>query len=146
VRHNQKRTRAGKVRFSTEKTNRPTRPSRNATPLMFAGLFLLSLVILTWRGRLPAIIGGVYLVASVVTYFAYAWDKSAARNNRWRTQESTLHGLALLGGWPGAALAQHVLRHKSVKAAFRTAFWFTVLVNCAALAWLIREVQPPSAR
>lgn len=32
-----------------------------------------------------------------------------------RTQESTLHGLSLLGGWPGALIAQQVLRHKSKK-------------------------------
>jgi hypothetical protein len=33
------------------------------------------------------------------------------------------------GGWPGALLAQQFLRHKSVKAEFRAAFWLTVAVN-----------------
>ncbi|MGD9578618.1 MAG: DUF1294 domain-containing protein, partial [Syntrophorhabdus sp.] len=33
-------------------------------------------------------------------------DKSAARNERWRTQESRLHLFALIGGWPGALVAQ----------------------------------------
>lgn len=39
--------------------------------------------------------------------------------------------MALLGGWPGALLAQQVLRHKSAKAEFRQVFWVTVLLNAA---------------
>jgi uncharacterized membrane protein YsdA (DUF1294 family) len=73
---------------------------------------------------------------SVLAFAVYAWDKSAARSGAWRTEENTLHTLALLGGWPGALIAQQVLRHKSRKASFRLAFWVTVAVNCAALAWL----------
>jgi uncharacterized membrane protein YsdA (DUF1294 family) len=54
----------------------------------------------------------------------------------WRTAENRLHVLALLGGWPGALIAQQVLRHKSRKASFRFTFWVTVVLNCVALAWL----------
>jgi ABC-type lipoprotein export system ATPase subunit len=43
--------------------------------------------------------------------------------------KSTL--LNILGGWPGALVAQQVLRHKSNKASFRSAFWGTVVVNVA---------------
>lgn len=41
-------------------------------------------------------------VASAVTFLVYAWDKTAAEGGHWRTPESTLIGLALAGGWPGA--------------------------------------------
>ncbi|MOA42630.1 hypothetical protein D3C78_1646950 [compost metagenome] len=57
----------------------------------------------------------------------------AALRNRWRTPERTLHWLALLGGWPGAMLAQYWFRHKSTKPAFRRWFWATVLGNGALL-------------
>ena len=40
------------------------------------------------------------------TFFTYALDKSAARQNACRTPERTLHFLALAGGWPGALLAR----------------------------------------
>jgi uncharacterized membrane protein YsdA (DUF1294 family) len=50
--------------------------------------------------------------------------------------EQTLHVFALLGGWPGALVAQRWLRHKSKKASFQVAFWVTVVVNCVALGWL----------
>jgi uncharacterized membrane protein YsdA (DUF1294 family) len=45
--------------------------------------------------------------------------------------------LALAGGWPGALVAQTLLRHKSRKQPFRSVFRATVLLNCAALAWLL---------
>ena len=68
---------------------------------------------------------------------AYALDKSAAQQGAWRTRESTLHLLALCGGWPGALVAQQTLRHKSSKAEFRMVFWATVLLNMAALGFLV---------
>lgn len=76
---------------------------------------------------------------SLVTYALYAMDKSAAQHNQWRIQESTLHLFALLGGWPGALIAQDRLRHKSVKAQFRFVFWITVVLNLVALAWLLQS-------
>ena len=82
----------------------------------------------------------LYLVASLLTFIAYAIDKSAARKGGWRTQESTLHFLSLVGGWPGALVAQQVLRHKSSKQAFRSVFWVTVILNCAAFFWLFTPV------
>jgi len=71
----------------------------------------------------------VYLVVSAATFLAYAADKSAARRHARRTPESTLHLLALAGGWPGALVAQQLLRHKTAKLRFRIMFWATVLLN-----------------
>ena len=79
----------------------------------------------------------VYLCMSALTYAAYARDKSAARRSRRRTPEKTLHLMALLGGWPGALLAQRRLRHKSSKTSFLVTFWLTVVVNLALLAWAV---------
>lgn len=81
----------------------------------------------------------VYAIASVITFLAYAQDKHAAQHNRWRTKENTLHSLALVGGWPGALLAQKLLRHKSSKASFQRVFWATVVVNVVAVGWLVRS-------
>ncbi|MBY0466151.1 MAG: DUF1294 domain-containing protein [Burkholderiales bacterium] len=39
--------------------------------------------------------------------------------------------LSLVGGRPGALVAQQVLRHKLNKASFRAVFWATGLVNVA---------------
>ncbi len=81
----------------------------------------------------PLLLAGLgYGLMSLITYAVYAADKAAARRKRRRVTGRTLHLLALLGGWPGALLAQQFLRHKSTKASFRSAFWGTVLLNVGA--------------
>jgi len=100
-----------------------------ATTLVVLPAFFIVFLVVAALWRPPAWVAGLYLVASVVSFLAYAVDKSAARGGGRRTPEGTLHGLALLGGWPGALLAQQVLRHKSSKASFRQAFWATVGLN-----------------
>ena len=84
----------------------------------------------------PNWVAGWYAGWSLICFLAYAWDKAAARSDRRRTPEDTLHGLALIGGWPGALVAQQVLRHKSAKTAFRRLFWLTVLLNVVAFVGL----------
>ena len=76
---------------------------------------------------------------SGVAFLMYGADKSAAEQGRWRTSESTLHTIALAGGWPGALVARRVFRHKTTKQPFRTIFWVTVIANCVALAWFVYE-------
>jgi len=98
--------------------------------------FLVFVAGSVFAGKLPLAVLGLYLVASTIAFGAYALDKSAARNNQWRTQESTLHLFALAGGWPGALAAQRLLRHKSRKQSFQVVFWITVALNCGALGWL----------
>lgn len=101
-----------------------------------ASLFLAFVAGSVFVGKLPFAVLGLYLGSSTVAFVVYALDKSAARNDRWRTQESTLHFVSLIGGWPGALAAQRLLRHKSKKASFQVVFWATVGLNCGALGWL----------
>lgn len=85
-----------------------------------------------------------YAAASVLTFMAYALDKSAAIAGRWRTSEKTLHLLALAGGWPGALLAQQWLRHKTAKREFVAIFWLTVTLNAAAcISWQAGVLRLP---
>jgi uncharacterized membrane protein YsdA (DUF1294 family)/cold shock CspA family protein len=71
----------------------------------------------------------VYGALSLICLLAYAFDKSAAIAGRWRSSEQSLLLLGLVGGWPGGLIAQQLLRHKSSKSSFRSAFWFTVVAN-----------------
>lgn len=75
------------------------------------------------------------IVLNLATFIAYWQDKSAAQSGRWRKPESTLQLLALAGGWPGAWLAQQVLRHKTSKRSFLAVFWACVVLHGAALGW-----------
>lgn len=90
-----------------------------------------------WAGRLPMLTLAIALLLNLITFFVYWTDKYAAQKGRWRTAENTLHLFGLLGGWPGAWFAQHILRHKSSKESFRTTYWATAVLHCMVLAgWL----------
>lgn len=104
-----------------------------------AFLLLYLVVHVLWKP--PLLLAMVYALASVFTFIAYAIDKSAATQGNRRTPESTLHLLALAGGWPGALLAQQLLRHKSAKAEFRLTFWATVVLNIAGFVWFCSPVR-----
>ena len=107
-----------------------------ASSILIAMTFLVIVAGSVLMKKLPPTILLIYVALSMITFFIYRADKSAARQGKWRTPESTLHLLALTGGWPGALIAQQTLRHKSKKKTFRVIFWMTVLINCGFLAWL----------
>lgn len=99
-------------------------------------LFLMFVAVSVLLDQLPFAVLALYLVASVVLFLIYAHDKSAAGKGQWRTPESTLHVLSVLGGWPGAFIAQRVRNHKLKKQSFQIVFWATVLLNWIGLVWL----------
>lgn len=105
-------------------------------------LFAAIYVVASLQWRVSLLWAAAYLLVSIVTLFAYTFDKSAAVRGGWRTKESTLLGLGLLCGWPGALIAQQRLRHKSSKRAFRAAFWVTVVMNVAAFLVLNSPYAP----
>jgi len=113
-----------------------TKKKNGVFSIIIAAIFFIIVYISVVTSRIPPLILALYIVVSILTFIMYAVDKSAAKKRMWRTQESTLHLLSLVGGWPGALIAQQTLRHKSKKESFRIEFWLTVLVNCGALAWL----------
>ncbi len=107
-------------------------------PAMAIG-FLLIVGLGVALTALPGVVFGWYVAASAAAFVMYAWDKNSAQRGAWRTMESTLHLVSLVGGWPGAMLAQQLLRHKSSKKEFRAVFWVTVIVNVLVFAWLFTD-------
>ncbi|MDA3935446.1 MAG: DUF1294 domain-containing protein [Actinomycetota bacterium] len=95
---------------------------------------------LTSVGPIRLVLLGVYVAMSSLAFIMYGMDKAAARQGRWRTPEVTLHLVSAFGGWPGALVAQRVFRHKTRKQPFRMMFWFTVIINCIALVWLVANL------
>ncbi|MCF5709522.1 DUF1294 domain-containing protein [Pseudomonas syringae] len=92
---------------------------------------------LLWIGNglmIPAIVLGVM---SLLAFVLYRHDKLQAGQGGQRTPENVLHAVELLGGWPGALLAQQVFRHKTRKVSFQVVFWLIVLVHQALwIDWL----------
>ena len=115
-------------------------------PALVVALAYLALVAgLVVEDRLAPWVLGVVAALSVITYGTYVADKKAAQAGRWRVDESTLHVLAVAGGWPGALVARHHVRHKTRKQPFRTIFWMTVLVNVAVIGVLAARGSLPTS-
>ncbi len=127
---------AKNIRFAGE-TSSNTPNKLSSLSVYFTITFCIFLALSVVLGLLPYAIGVLYLTLSIVTFFMYAKDKSAARNESWRIKEKTLHLLGLIGGWPGALLAQKTFRHKSKKQEFQNTFWVTVVANIFILSWLL---------
>jgi uncharacterized membrane protein YsdA (DUF1294 family)/cold shock CspA family protein len=130
------RARAENVAFAGDGSAITVSLGGRTVSLTVATLFLSFVAASVYAGKLALPVLVLYLAASAVAFVAYLIDKSAARGNRWRTREGTLHLFGLIGGWPGALLAQNFLRHKSKKWSFQVVFWVTVALNCGALGWL----------
>lgn len=129
------RLNARDIRHAGQRIAAPRSPSR--LPRAALGIAaLIAVAALATLGVLPRILAGIVFAASGLAYLAYRLDKSAAQDDRRRTPEATLHLLGLAGGWPGALIAQQQFRHKTAKRSFQLAFWITVALNIAALAWL----------
>ena len=111
----QGRPRASDATLPGDRVKVKDKKSGGAGAVIAAGLFLVVVGVSVAVTELPFWILGLYLAASAFTFIMYAIDKSAAKDGRWRTPESTLHWLSLIGGWPGGLVAQQVLRHKSNK-------------------------------
>lgn len=61
---------------------------------------------------------GYLLLINLIAFFAYGWDKRAAKAGRRRIPEKTLLGLAAVGGAIGALLGMKAFHHKTKKKAF----------------------------
>ena len=71
----------------------------------------------------------LYICMSLLSILQYWRDKQNAQTGQWRTPEKQLHAVELLGGWPGALLAQQLLRNKTQKTSYQAVFWLIVLAH-----------------
>jgi uncharacterized membrane protein YsdA (DUF1294 family) len=109
--------------------------------------FIGALGVAAFYGLIPSAVPFVYLALSVATFATYAWDKWRAKRGADRTAEATLHLLEMLGGWPGALVAQQWLRHKSRKTSYQVRFWIIVACHVGLWAWLgFAKLETANAR
>ena len=125
------------ARPTSRPSSRPSsRRSSRAARYLPIVLFVIGYLVVNALWPIPLWVAGIYLATSLICFLVYAADKSAATAKRWRVSEATLLLWGVVGGWPGAIVAQQTLRHKTQKASFRSVFWFTVIVNLIVFAVL----------
>lgn len=65
----------------------------------------------------------IYLLAiNLISFLAMYIDKKKAKRGSWRTKESTLFTLVLLGGGIGGIAGMYLFRHKTKKPGFVIGF------------------------
>ncbi len=120
---------AVKIARSSDRKIKKQSVKNNSVAIITAIVFLIIVGGIIFIKQASFLILYAYIIISLVTFLIYGWDKSAAKKNHWRTPENNLHFLSLIGGWPGALIAQIFFRHKSKKQPFRMIFWLTSVVN-----------------
>lgn len=124
---------APRAQARSTKRPQPKQPAYVIVLPAVAGVVVLALAAWYWRAtgsELGATLLSLWYVGiSAVTFAAFSWDKFQAQAGGWRTRETTLHTLSLLGGWPGGLLAMQLLRHKTRKLSFQILFWIAVAGN-----------------
>lgn len=132
------RTNAQQIRHVGEKVEAARSASRAPRAALGASALAVGAVG-SAAGLLPPLLLAVYLGISGLSYLMYWWDKSAAQSGHHRTPENNLHLVDLLGGWPGALIAQQQFRHKTVKQPFQAVFLVTIVLNLAMCIWLVKS-------
>ncbi|RQP09386.1 MAG: DUF1294 domain-containing protein [Microbacteriaceae bacterium] len=125
----------------------PTRRASRLGYLAIVGFAGIALVVALIR-PIPFWVWVLYVGMSFATFVAYALDKRAAASEGWRLSEGSLLALGLACGWPGAIVAQQVVRHKTVKMSFQVVFWVTVVVNVVAFvvfSWVASFATPDAS-
>ena len=96
-------------------------------PLAFSGYLLLRA-----KNPLPFF---CYAFFSVITMVVYGADKTHAAIRSWRIPEIYLHILEIMGGWPGALMAQNEFRHKTRKSFYQVVFRGIIVLHLAVWAF-----------
>ncbi len=96
---------------------------------LLACLLLLPAVAIHERRTHAVPIVAALCLVSMITFAVYARDKRRARRGDWRIPEFNMHVLELLGGWPGAWVAQPYFRHKCSKASYQVCFFLIIVAH-----------------
>ena len=88
---------------------------------------------------LSSILLNYLAVINIVTFFIYGIDKWKAKRAKWRIPESTLLGMAALGGSIGAWLGMNTWHHKTLHKKFKYGIPLMQCAQIALLIWLISK-------
>ena len=88
-----------------------------------------------WRLRMHWV-PAWFVSVNAATFALFGADKLAAIWKLSRVREVTLHLFALIGGSPGALLAQRLFHHKVSKRKFIVIYWLIVALQIA-LIWSV---------
>jgi uncharacterized membrane protein YsdA (DUF1294 family) len=119
--------------------SKPMRPERfHATVALVLALAGTGLWLYLFRHAFHGyhLLAGWLVAVNLIALGYYGYDKACARRSARRVPEVVLHGLALVGGSPGAFLAMRLFRHKTIKSRFRFAFGAIIVLQVLLALWI----------
>jgi len=85
----------------------------------------------------PANLAAALAAINFAAFAAFGIDKSRAERGMWRIKESTLLGLALIGGTLGAYAGRKAFRHKTRKQPFSGLLFAIAVLQLGVLgSWI----------
>jgi uncharacterized membrane protein YsdA (DUF1294 family)/cold shock CspA family protein len=129
--------RAERILFRGERDPRRIDRTVDIVCLAVSSLFLTGIGALVYYKKLDPIVLICYWTISAVALFLYWHDKVKSKNDQRRIPENKLHFYSLIGGWPGALIAQRIFHHKSRKKSFLLKYWLTVSLNISLLIFYV---------
>ncbi len=79
----------------------------------------------------------VLIIASLISFFMYGYDKNLAKKNKMRIKEKYLLQVAILGGGLGALIGRIVFKHKTNKIYFSIVIISSILLELITLGLMI---------
>lgn len=76
-----------------------------------------------------------FVLINLISYIVMGNDKQKAKQGKWRTRESTLWLLALIGGAVGSWVAMQTHRHKTKHFSFKYGMPVLALIDLGVLVY-----------
>ncbi|KIL75586.1 hypothetical protein SD77_1047 [Bacillus badius] len=76
-----------------------------------------------------------FVFINLISYIVMGNDKRKAKQGKWRTRESTLWLLALMGGAAGSWVAMQTHRHKTKHPAFKYGMPILAVIDLSVLVY-----------
>ena len=77
------------------------------------------------------------LIINLIGFFAMLLDKQKAKKNKWRVRESTLLGVAIIGGSIGVLAGMYTVRHKTRHKKFSIGVPVIIILQCLLAIYLL---------
>ena len=77
-------------------------------------------------------------IINIIAFFMYGLDKAKAKLDKWRIPESTLLGVAFIGGSLGALFGMQLFRHKTKHMKFKILIPVFLILHIVAIFILLR--------
>ena len=80
-------------------------------------------------------------LVNVFAFILYGIDKPKAKKSKWRVPESTLIGIAIIGGSIGAWSGMKVWHHKTLHKKFKYGIPLILIAQIALCIYLFKQFQ-----